>query len=39
MNHVGLYVEGGVNAEVPKIFGGVEKVPKGEGKKLYVQGI
>jgi len=36
VNNVGLNAERGVNAEVPNIFGGVEKVPEGEGKKLYV---
>ena len=30
MDDVGLYAEKGVNAEVPNIFGGVEKVPEGE---------
>jgi len=28
MNYVGLYATGGVNAEVPKIFDGMEKVPE-----------
>ena len=32
MDDVGLYAKRGVNAEVPNIFGGVEKVPEGEGK-------
>jgi len=36
MNDVGLYVERGVNVEIPNIFGGVEKVSEREGKKLYV---
>jgi len=36
MDDVGLYAERGVNAKIPNIFGGVEKVPEGEGKKLYV---
>jgi len=36
MDDVGLCAEREVNAEVPNIFGGVEKVPEGKGKKLYV---
>jgi len=36
MGDVGLYAKRWVNAEIPNIFCGVEKVLEGEGKKLYV---